>query len=81
MSMQVVYGRNVDHEIFKHNLTPAKLAETLGVSPETLRRVRQGHGQTINADLLTAMCQYFDLTPNDFLLPREGISYTNAEKD
>jgi len=49
----------------------------LGVTANTLRRVRQKRNRYIDPELLAALIDVFECTPNDLLLPQAGIDYNS----
>ena len=70
-----VYSRNIDILAFKRGWNTTRVAAALGVTANTLRRVRQKRNHYIDPELLAALLDVFECTPNDLLLPQAGIDY------
>lgn len=70
-----IYARNIELLAFKRGWTQETLATRLGVSTNTLIRIRRHQAKYIDPDVLLALMDVFDCTPNDILLPEEGVNY------
>lgn len=70
-----VYARNVQHCAFKRGWSSTKLASELGVSLNTINRIRFGRSRYIDPEVFVALLKLFGCTPNDLLLPQPGIDY------
>jgi DNA-binding Xre family transcriptional regulator len=70
-----VYARNVEHCAFKRGWSTAKLATELGITLNTLNRIRFGRSRYLDPEVLTALIDLFACEPNDLLLPQPGIDY------
>lgn len=74
-----VYARNVQLCAFKRGWSNNRLATELGVSLNTVNRVRFGRSRYLDPEVLEALLKAFDCEPNDLLLPQPGIDYESAE--
>ena len=83
----VTFWRNLEWYSFQRGWTKGayqpdldRLAEQLGVSKNTLNRLRFGRCRYIDPDILTSSCEVFDLQPNDLLLSKPEVErlYANA---
>ena len=74
-AMLRVYSRNIEILAFKRGWNTARVAAALGVTANTLRRVRQKRSRYSDPELLAALIDVFECTPNDLLLPQAGIDY------
>jgi transcriptional regulator with XRE-family HTH domain len=74
-----VYARNVEHCAFKRGWSTAKLAHELGVSLNTLNRIRFGRSRYLDPEVFIALLELFGCTPNDLLLPQSGIDYAISD--
>jgi DNA-binding Xre family transcriptional regulator len=71
-----IYTRNIEHLAFKRGWDSTRLAVELGISSNTFRRLfRSGLSRYICTDLFQTALNIFDCTPNDLLLPQDGIEY------
>jgi DNA-binding Xre family transcriptional regulator len=70
-----VYARNVEHCAFKRGWSTPRLATELGVSLNTLNRIRFGRSRYLDPEVFTALLELFGCEPNDLLLPQPGIDY------
>lgn len=76
--LAVVYGRNIDFQLFKRNWSPTKICKTINISESALTRLRHGRARYIDPEVLLSLLRLFECTPNDLLLPHPGIDYTNG---
>lgn len=74
-----VYARNVEHCAFKRGWPPAKLAHELGVTLNTLNRIRFGRSRYLDPEVFIALLELFACEPNDLLLPQPGIDYAISD--
>jgi DNA-binding Xre family transcriptional regulator len=70
-----VYARNIDLLAYKRGWSTELLAKRLALSPNTLIRIRRHQSKYIDPEVLLALMDVFDCTPNDILLPQEGVNY------
>jgi DNA-binding Xre family transcriptional regulator len=75
MRSLAILGRNLEYEGFKRGLSPSQLASELGISPEVLRRLRKGRGSMLSLELLNSLCEFFEMSPDELLLPRPELEY------
>lgn len=71
-----VYARNVDHRLFMRGWLPPRLAAELGVTINTVNRLRCGRSRFIDPEVFTCLLELFDCEPNDLLLPQPGLDYS-----
>jgi hypothetical protein len=74
-SLLHVYARNVEHCAFKRGWPTQKLAHELGITLNTLNRIRFGRSRYLDPEVFTALIELFACEPNDLLLPQPGIDY------
>ena len=76
----VTFWRNLEWYSFQRGWTNERLADQLGVSKNTLNRLRFGRSRYIDPAILTSSCEVFDLKPNDLLLSKPEVErrYANA---
>lgn len=70
-----VLARNLDYQLFLRNWTAQHLATELGLDARTVSRLRSARVSRIDPELFQALCDVFDCTPNDLLLPRDELIY------
>jgi DNA-binding Xre family transcriptional regulator len=70
-----IYARNVQHLAFKRGWSHSRLATELGVTLNTLNRVRFARGRYIDPEVFVALLDLFGCDPNDLLSPQPGIDY------
>ena len=70
-----VYARNVEHCAFKRGWSTPRLATELGVTLNTLNRIRFGRSRYLDPEVFTALLELFGCEPNNLLLPQPGIDY------
>jgi len=76
----VTFWRNLEYYSFLRGWTNERLAEQLGVSKNTLNRLRFGRSRYIDPDILTSSLEVFELQPNDLLLSKPEVErrYANV---
>jgi DNA-binding Xre family transcriptional regulator len=72
----IVLARNVQHLAFKRGWSPGRLARELGVTSNTLTRVRLGRSRYIDPEVFAALLDVFDCEPNDLLTRQPDIDYS-----
>ena len=86
-SIVVTFWRNLEWYSVQRGWTKGayqpdldRLAEQLGVSKNTLNRLRFGRCRYIDPEMLLASLEVFELTPNDLLLSKPEVEtlYANA---
>lgn len=74
-----VYARNVEHLAFKRGWSATRLATELGVTMNTLNRIRFARSRYIDPEVFTALIEVFGCEPNDLLLAQPGFDYAVAD--
>jgi len=76
----VTFWRNLEWYSFQRGWTNERLADQLGVSRNTLNRLRFGRSRYIDPEILTSSLEVFELEPNDLLLSKPEVErrYANA---
>lgn len=74
-----IYARNIELMAFKRGWSVDTLASRLGVSSHTITRIRRNRARYIDPEVLLAVLDVFGCTPNDLLLPQEGIKYDEED--
>ena len=76
----VTFWRNLEWYSFQRGWTNERLADQLGVSKNTLNRLRFGRSRYIDPEILTSSLDVFELEPNDLLLSKPEVErrYANA---
>lgn len=74
-----VYARNVQHLAFKRGWSAPRLARELGVTMNTLNRIRFARSRYIDPEVFIALLAVFECEPNDLFLPQPGIDYALAD--
>lgn len=76
----VTFWRNLEYYSFLRGWTNERLADQLGVSKNTLNRLRFGRSRYIDPEILTSSLEVFELEPNDLLLSKPEVErrYANA---
>ena len=72
-SIVVTFWRNLEWYCFERGWSNERLAEQLGVSKNTLNRLRFGRCRYIDPEILVSSCEIFELTPNDLLLTKPEV--------
>ena len=82
----VTFWRNLEWYSFQRGWTKGayqpdldRLAEQLGVSKNTLNRLRFGRCRYIDPEILTSSLEVFELSPNDLLLSKPEVERRYAE--
>ena len=70
-----IYARNVEIYLARFNINHVDLAKRLGLSVNAMNRIRFGRNAYIDPDVLFALTRAFNCTPNDLLLPHDGVPY------
>jgi len=76
-SLVTIYARNVEHCAFKRGWSAPKLATELGVTLNTLNRIRFARSRYLDPEVFVALLDIFECEPNDLLLPQPGIDYSH----
>lgn len=76
----VTFWRNLEWYCFQRGWTNDRLADQLGVSKNTLNRLRFGRSRYIDPEILVSSLEVFELTPNDLLLSKPEVEkrYANS---
>lgn len=76
----ITFWRNLEYYTFLRGWTNERLAEQLGVSKNTLNRLRFGRSRYIDPEILVSSLEVFELTPNDLLLSKPEVErrYANV---
>lgn len=78
-SLLRVYTRNLELQMTKKGWTPAQLAKRLGVTQNTLSRIRFNRSRYIDPEVFEACLRVFTCEPNDLLLAHPDIDYADDE--
>lgn len=70
-----IFARNIEFLGFKRGWDSTRIAKELGISCTTFRRLRSGVNRYICSDLLQTALKVFNCSPNDLLLPQDGVDY------
>ena len=70
-----ILGRNVGILALKRGWCLEELAEKVGVAHRTILKLHKVRTRYIDPDLLYSLFQVLECTPNDLLLPMEGVAY------
>jgi transcriptional regulator with XRE-family HTH domain len=73
----LVYARNVEHCAFKRGWSASRLASELGVSLNSLNRIRFVRSRYLDPEILEALLEIFGCEPNALLLPQPDIDYSS----
>lgn len=76
-SLVTIYARNVEHCAFKRGWQAPVLANKLGVTLNTLNRIRFARSRYLDPEVFVALLEVFECEPNDLLLPQPGIDYAH----
>lgn len=71
-----IYARNVEHRAFMRGWQAPRLATELGVTLNTVNRLRFGRSRFIDPEVLAGLLELFNCAPDDLLLPQPGIDYS-----
>lgn len=69
----VTFWRNLEYYSFLRGWTNERLADQLGVSKNTLNRLRFGRSKYIDPEILVSSLEVFELTPDDLLLSKPEV--------
>lgn len=75
----VTFWRNLEWYSILRGWTNERLADQLGVSKNTLNRLRFGRCRYIDPEILTSSLEVFELSPNDLLLSKPEVERRYAE--
>lgn len=59
-SLVHIYARNVEHFAFKRGWQPPKLAHELGITLNTLNRIRFSRSRYLDPEVFVAMLELFE---------------------
>ena len=76
----VTFWRNLEYFSFLRGWSNERLAEQLGVSKNTLNRLRFGRSRYIDPEILVSSLEVFDLSPNDLLLSKPEVERRYANR-
>ena len=71
-----VYSRNVEVRLVQLDTTHTELANELGLSVNTVNRLKSHAARFIDPGTLAALVKHFKCTPNDLLTEQPGTNYT-----
>lgn len=76
----ITFWRNLEYYSFLRGWANDRLADQLGVSKNTLNRLRFGRSRYIDPEILVASLEVFELQPNDLLLSKPEVEkrYANT---
>lgn len=74
-SFRSCYARNLDFYLAQKGMSSKQLATEIGVSDETIRRIRRLDNIYISLEILCAICEILNVTPNDLLTPHSNVDY------
>jgi DNA-binding Xre family transcriptional regulator len=74
-----IYGRNIQLQMTKHNLSTSEVAAQLCITPVTFNRIRTGRMRQIDPDLLYQLKTIFNCTANDLLEAHPDIDYSTIK--
>lgn len=74
-----VLGRNLKFYVVSRSIHYDDLAAELGISIDTLKRVRSGRLKKIDPKILAGLMRVLELDANDLLLPKPGIRYPSDD--
>lgn len=69
------YSRNIDVYCAKRGWTIENLCVETGISRNTMGRIRANRHKTIDAEVLTRLCNIFGVSPNELLLRLPDVQY------
>lgn len=75
-----VFARNIEHRACMRGWQTPRLATELGVTLNTLNRIRFGRSRFIDPEVLLGLLEIFECEPNDLLLPQPGIDYSTYDR-
>ncbi|MGA0103177.1 MAG: helix-turn-helix domain-containing protein [Steroidobacteraceae bacterium] len=75
----IVYARNVEFFAFRRGWSYTRLADELGITSNTLNRLRFARSRYIDPEVFAALLEIFACEPNDLLLPQPGINYAQPD--
>lgn len=78
-SLLRVYSRNLELLMTKRGWSPVQLAQRLGITQNTLNRIRLNRSRYIDPEVLEGCIRLFNCTPNDLLATHSDIDYADAD--
>jgi DNA-binding Xre family transcriptional regulator len=72
-----VYARNIEHIAVMRGIPTSSLATELGLTANTMNRIRFARSRYLDPEVLVALLDLFECEPNDLLLPQPGIDYSH----
>ena len=76
----VTYWRNMEWFAFARGWDHVRLATELGITMNTLNRLRFGRARYIDPEMFDASCEVFNCQPNDLLLPQPEVERRYANQ-
>ena len=73
--MLTQFAQNIMFMMFRDGLSQEQVVAETQIPEKTLSRVLANKHERIDPKVLVGLCNLFDLTPNDLLLPREDVDY------
>ena len=74
-----IFALNIERFAFQRGWSLSVLCDQLGISRNTVERLRYGQATYINPELLAAALEVFEVEPNDLLLPNPEIEHRYAD--
>lgn len=74
-SLLRIYSRNLELWMTKRGWTPHQLGKRLGITQNTLSRIRFNRSRYIDPEIFEACLRVFACEPNDLLLAHPDIDY------
>lgn len=72
-----IYARNIELLAVKRGIPSHALASKLGLTANTLNRIRFARSRYLDPEVFVALLDIFECEPNDLLLPQPGIDYSH----
>lgn len=72
--------RNLEWLSFERGWGHDELREELGITKNTLNRLRFGRSRYIDPEILMSACEVFELTPNDLLFSKPEVERRYQKK-
>ena len=72
-----IYARNIELLAVKRGIPSHALARKLGLTANTLNRIRFARSRYLDPEVFVALLGLFECEPNDLLLPQPGIDYSH----
>jgi len=77
--IKIILGSAIKELRIKKDLTQEKLAEFLGVQPQTIAKLETGK-RFVSSKFLSKLCNFFDVSPNVFFMAKNQ-TYTPESLD